>query len=440
MASRLSALIEEVSQARDKVLEAMEAMGTLLKSLNDKLDCLHRAKAYHTMAIELVNTSFRNESVELNVRGKSFHVRKSLLLEHMNCYFFQMLLLTSTSLQASQSPYLIDRPYEGFDRILESISSQSMDFSGMNEYEVQVLLDNILYFHLPIHNMKWTYQQSADVNFFQKYEITHISSFHSSLVLIATGQGVVFIWDGRSDKLLKTIHAHQWTVVQVIPYNESMICTCSTDNTVKIWDIETNTCLKTFSKHLAVPSCITVLPDGRLCSGSFDRTIIIWNWKTCMIDKTLTGHLECIRSLLLLKDKRLASGSVDGTIKIWRTSSWKCEITISASSSIECMVQLNDGRICSALGNRTLRLWNIATQSSVVLSNRHNEKISGIVQLDDGRICTSSFDTTLKLWNILTGDCEMTLKGHGHVVRGVLQLQDGRICSVSENEPIKLWF
>lgn len=441
MSSRLSALIEEVELARDRVIDAMQSMERLLQLINSKLDRLHRAKAYHTQAIQIAHRNYEESSIRLNVRGQLYEISKEILLDHMDCYFFQMLLKGSTVSDGNhQQTYLIDRPDEGFDRILQSISNQSIDFAGLNEYQVQLVLDNIQYFHLPCNHYKWSYKQSADVDSFNKYEITHITSFNSSSVLISTSQGIVFIWDNHRNLISHTLLAHQWSVIQAIPYNESMICTCSTDSTVKIFDLMTNSCVKTFSKHLAAPSCIAILSDGRICSGSFDRTIIIWNWKTSCIDKTLTGHLECIRSILLLKDNRLASGSVDGTIKIWKPTSWKCEVTITASSSIETMIQLSDGRICSALGNRTLRLWNIDTQSSVVLSERHNERISSMVQLNDGRVCTGSFDTTLKIWNILTGDCEMTLRGHGHVVRGVLQLRDGRICSASEYEPLKLWF
>ena len=441
MSSRLSALVEEVELARGRVIEAMQSMDRLLQLLNSKLDRLLRAKAYHAQAVQIVHRNYEDSIIRLNVRGQIYEISKDILLDHMDCYFFQMLLKGSTvSDNHHQQTYLIDRPYEGFDRILQSISNQSVDFNGLNEYQVQVMLDNMHYFHLPCNRYRWSYKQSANVNIFKKYEINHISLFNPSSVLISTSQGIVFIWNSHTNQISHTLHAHQWSVIQAIPYNETMICTCSTDSTVKVFDLKTNSCVRTFSKHLAAPSCITILSDGRICSGSFDRTIIIWNWKTSLIDKTLTGHLECIRSLLLLKDNRLASGSVDGTIKIWKTTTWKCEITIAASSSIETMIQLRDGRICSALGNQTLRLWNIDTQSSVVLSGRHNERISSIVQLSDGRICTGSFDTTLKIWNILTGECEMTLRGHGHIVRGVLQLHDGRICSASEFEPLKWWF
>ena len=437
MSSRLSALIEEVELARERVVEAMQSMEKLLLVLNSKLDRLHRAKAYHTKAAQIMHNTCEDADFLLNVRGQIFHISKDFLLDQVDCYFSQMLL--KVSLEHHRN-YLIDRSNQGFDRILQSVSTQSIDFCGLNEYQVELLLDNIQYFHLSYGNYKWSYKQSTDVDLFQKYEITHIASFHETSLLISTGQGIVFIWNSRTNKISHTLHVHQWSVIQAIPYTETLICTCSTDSTVKLFDVTTNFCVKTFSKHLAVPSCITILSDGRICSGSFDRTIIIWNRKTSMIDKTLTGHLECIRSLLVLKDNRLASGSVDGTIKIWKTTSWKCEVTIAASSSIDAMIQIRDGRLCSALGNHTLRLWNIDTQSSVVLSDRHNERISCVIQLKDGRVCTGSFDTTIKVWNIITGECEMTQRGHGHVVRGVLQLQDGRICSVSEYESMKFWF
>ena len=60
------------------------------------------------------------------------------------------------------------------------------------------------------------------------------------------------------------------------------------------------------------------------------------------------------------------------------------------------------------------------------------------VILTVGRLASGSQDKTIKLWNISTNSCESTLFGHIKRVSSIIQLFDNRLASASWDHSIKI--
>jgi len=55
-----------------------------------------------------------------------------------------------------------------------------------------------------------------------------------------------------------------------------LLVTASTDGTVKVWDPATGDCLRTLSAHAESVYGVAVSSDGRLATASLDRTARVW--------------------------------------------------------------------------------------------------------------------------------------------------------------------
>ena len=62
-----------------------------------------------------------------------------------------------------------------------------------------------------------------------------------------------------------------------------------------------------------------------------------------------------------------------------------------------------------------------------------------VIQLKDGRLASASGDKTIKIWDLTTSQAVQTLKGHTDYVYSVIQLKDGRLASASGDNTIKIW-
>jgi hypothetical protein len=56
----------------------------------------------------------------------------------------------------SDGVYVIDRPSEGFDRILECLSSGKRNCKGLTDYGIDCVLENLDYFLIPFIRV-WDY-------------------------------------------------------------------------------------------------------------------------------------------------------------------------------------------------------------------------------------------------------------------------------------------
>lgn len=99
------------------------------------------------------------------------------------------------------------------------------------------------------------------------------------------------------------------------------------------------------------------------------------------------------------------------------------------SAAISC-VQFDSGRIVSGSHDKTIRVWNIKTNSrwSVMTLTGHSGEVR-CLHLEGNRLVSGSVDTTIKVWDLdiqpsySSIGCRVTMVGHANTVRCV-QMSD----------------
>jgi WD40 repeat protein len=335
-----------------------------------------------------------NNKVILSLRGKIFTVAKDSLIKVIGTYFYGM-LSSGVWQPNSDGVYVIDRPSEGFDRILDCLSAGKLECKGLTDYEIDCVYDNLDYFLIPFTRL-WDYSK-----------VSKVKAAHLVVHLV--------LHDGR-------------------------LCGITNYCSICIYNMDTNTVETTLEGHTKYINRIIQLEDGRLCSCSDDKTIKLWNIDSGQCELTIVGHTSGVSCVIQLLDGRLCSGSGDRTIKLRNKDTGACELTIDTGIYPHCVAQLRDGRICSGDNyNGRIKLWNIATGVREMTLYGHTSTIYAIVVIDELRACSCSADAKIKVWNVSTGLCELTLYGHTHYVSDMVILFDGRLCSVSDDGTLKIW-
>ncbi|XP_072027090.1 uncharacterized protein [Amphiura filiformis] len=169
------------------------------------------------------------------------------------------------------------------------------------------------------------------------------------------------------------------------------------------------------------------------------------NWlKGLCTVRTFEGHTQGI-SCVQFDDTRIVSGSSDKSIKVWniRTNSpWSVQTLVGHSGTVRCL-HLEGNRLVSGSTDRTIKVWDLSMQNSwssiacKVTMTGHQDTVR-CLQVDYEKVVSGSYDRTLKVWDIRTGRCKLTLRGHTGAVL-CLQFDSSKIVSGSVDKTIKLW-
>jgi hypothetical protein len=99
------------------------------------------------------------------------------------------------------------------------------------------------------------------------------------------------------------------------------------------------------------------------------------------------------------------------------------------------------GRLLSGSGDKTLKLWDLATGQLLRTFEGHHDLVWSVAfSPDGGRLLSGSRDKTLKLWDAATGQLMRTFEGRSSLVSSVTFSPDGRqVVSGAAEGTIKLW-
>jgi len=210
----------------------------------------------------------------------------------------------------------------------------------------------------------------------------------------------------------KTMRNHTQAVTALVQLSDGRLFSASEDKTCKVWDLASYSCAGTCAGHGKAVLGVCQLSNSHLCSASADMMIKIWHPHSYSVLETLSlgGHTGPVNCVLQLSDGRIASCSSDATIKLWNHTKARCEDTFMGHwTAIYRLIQLQDGRLASCGDDNVVKVWdvvtfkkkNIATPDDHCLLTLHGHKsrVWDVTQLQDGRLCSASQDNTIKIWD-----------------------------------------
>ena len=234
-------------------------------------------------------------------------------------------------------------------------------------------------------------------------------------------------------------------------------------NSVFLWDAETQTLKHTLEGDDDFVWALAFSPDSKtLVVGS---TIIrLWDVETGSQMSRLDGHTDKVDAITFSSDgKTLASGDKNGEIRLWNLAAGGDQLTLPRllgnitgkgkpiidnpaltehKRSIEALAFTADGTtLVSASRDTTIRLWDIDTQNSRLMTEGHTEAIKALGFLEDGKtLASGSSDCTLRLWDTETRDQQLIPVKYRRSALDFAVSQDGKTVAIgSVSKSLRLW-
>jgi F-box and WD-40 domain protein 1/11 len=237
--------------------------------------------------------------------------------------------------------------------------------------------------------------------------------------------------------------------VYTIQHSRDWLVSGSRDKTIAIWDLETQRRVRTLSgAHIASVLCLQFdeRPDQDIVvSGGSDSFVVIWRFSTGRIIRKMDeAHTESVLNLRF-DDDLLITCSKDKTIKIWNRrevfvdndivpavakrqleighpmnpiKEYTLLLTLLGHGAAVNAIQMHQGQIVSASGDRTIKAWDINTGTCTRTFTGHTKGIA-CVQYDGRRIVSGSSDNTVRIFDAATSAEVACLPGHSNLVRTV---------------------
>jgi WD40 repeat protein len=152
------------------------------------------------------------------------------------------------------------------------------------------------------------------------------------------------------------------------------------------------------------------------------------------------GHTGWVLALAVLPHGKLASGSMDKTIYIWDIATQRCEATLRGHDNLVLSLRaLHSGKLASGSADNKIRIWDVSSQQCEVVLEGHKGGVSALVQLPNNKLASGCWDKTIRIWDLDTQQCETVLSGHEMTVNSVAVLPHDKLASGSNDKTIRIW-
>jgi WD40 repeat protein len=237
-------------------------------------------------------------------------------------------------------------------------------------------------------------------------------AFRADGELLAVGgdDGVVRLWNMRSQELLAELDEHD-TSVSALAFSPDgkLIAAAAEDKSICLWESVSGRFKGRLCGHSDRVQALTWHPDGKLLvSGGWDTTARVWNTTTLETVMLLNGQGDCVNALAFSPDGRvLASADSDSVIWLWDPSQCKAMRALRGhAGELTCLAFSPDGRrLLSGGQDRRLILWDVDTGANLSPCADATSESSRVALSPDGKTLACVNGTcSLSLWEVSTGN------------------------------------
>ncbi len=223
----------------------------------------------------------------------------------------------------------------------------------------------------------------------------------------ADGRVLLRLADGKVNTL--RAHARAVRAVALSPDGKAF-ATGGAGGTVKLWDFATRKERAAWTGRGAAVRALAFSGDGKLlAAGLDDGTVRLGDVATGRARAAWKGHAAAVVAVAFAADsQRLATGSDDGA-RVWDAAGKKVAF-LAGAGAVRAVALTADGkRLATGGGDRTVRLWDVASRESRGAWGGHTGPIGALAFDLAGRVLASAEDQTVRLWELPTGKVLHTL-------------------------------
>jgi RNA polymerase sigma factor (sigma-70 family) len=282
----------------------------------------------------------------------------------------------------------------------------------------------------------------------------------------------VDIWDLASRKKLRSWDAHSMQVWYVAFSSDSRkLLTAGTEHKLRLWDVETGRQLQEFTpldwkqNVIGTPPPAVLSPDGKLLalnelterpqagSKEWKARITLRDVQTgktvrqitCPSPEVAPNFARCFSALTFTADgKQIITGGPDDFLRFWDPATGQEQRRLPLHPGLPSALTLSpDGRTLAAvlLGGTAIRLVDLSTGKTLVLSSGHQMRVSATALTRDGRAAvTTGYDEALLIWDVQSGRTRRRLEGHTGPIHSLWLGGDGRtLYSAGWDRTLRVW-
>lgn len=260
--------------------------------------------------------------------------------------------------------------------------------------------------------------------------------------------GQMEIFDISSGRLLRQIDAHtDWiNTITWLP-KRGIVITASHDQTLRLWDADSFALRRTITGYQGeVYSVIPDLEQQTLATvgGRERRTLKVWNVDQVVLPDRLGDESTPIFDVAISRDqRRIAAVSEDGRIRLWDQTTGRLlwERKPGAGRLLAVTFSPGGDQVAASGEDRQVYLWQIASGMLQQVFKGHTAQIHALAFSPDGRwLASASDDRTVRLWDPRSGQLLHQLTGAAQDLHSVTFRPDGReLATGSADGRIYFW-
>ena len=261
---------------------------------------------------------------------------------------------------------------------------------------------------------------------------------NGKLIVSAALDGLIKIWDVKSQTLATTLHGHKTEVGSVVFSKDGKkLASASLDGSVKLWDLGNYSLIHSFNgfwdskdtkkDQLQVQDVVRFYdmprstngvhsvafsPDGNRLVATFqDETIKQWDANNYALLNTSVSHRKVISYISSSQNGKLLAHAADKFVYLWKVNKHSLKSVFEHPVTVNSLSVNHDGSLLAVATRSSIFVWD--TLNNKLLHVLNNEYVIGKIAIspDSKTIASSSDEGFTRIWDVKTGKRLQTFTG-----------------------------
>lgn len=257
-----------------------------------------------------------------------------------------------------------------------------------------------------LYKALYNYRNKTDYDGLKTFITSIVMSPDLTRIAASTEAGQFRLWNvATPDENVQQINAHEGRITQLLFSKDGkMLVSASIDGTIKIWDPSTAKLIKALEGHKASVEKIMFNPDHKiLASISLDKTIILWDLTTFTQKVELTGHQDWLTDFAFTSEgETLITSSLDKTIREWDLKTNNSKIVFEYHNPLHFLaLHPNQKTLITAGDDGAIMMIDRQNGQKINLEGHYGSLTSLKISPDGRHLSTTSRDATARLWSLI---------------------------------------